>query len=518
MKTSVQITLTLLLITMFANAQDTWVQKADFGGATRTGAAGFSIAGKGYIGTGFSNYEWQKDFWEYDPLNDVWTQKADFGGVSREGGVGFSIGDKGYLGTGENGDEWPFTFNDFWEYDPLTNTWTRKADLPGGSRGRYTAVAFTIGSKGYVGLGSYFGIYDPFCWDDFWEYDPVANAWTKKADFGGGARASAMAFAVDNKGYAGTGSFFEEVNGQTFYTRYKDFWQYDPVLNVWTRKADFPVGERFSASGFSVLDKGYLSLGFDVVSGTTKKDLWEYDPLTNNWLQKTDFPGNPTSRPVAFTITDKAYMGVGNNFKDFWQYTPAATSDTCSLPAALRVVNVTRNAALIKWNIPADTPANYKIRYRAVGDTTTVLRKTKGSNNRLLLTGLKANTTYKWQMRSICVFDTSAWINGPDFTTKDSAAIAMQLSNSSTLQKITITPNPGNGDFVLKLQLPTQPATTVAYIYTSDARQVWKQELGNINNTYTKRFNLSGILTPGVNILQIKRNDLSMSATIIIKK
>ena len=53
--------------------------------------------------------EYFADFWEYDPSTNVWTQKADFGGGARSGAVGFSIGSKGYIGTGGA--------NDFWEYD-----------------------------------------------------------------------------------------------------------------------------------------------------------------------------------------------------------------------------------------------------------------------------------------------------------------------------------------------------------------------------------------------------------------
>lgn len=40
---------------------------------------------------------------------DSWTQKADFGGIASGGGVGFSIGNKGYIVSGEN--------PNFWEYD-----------------------------------------------------------------------------------------------------------------------------------------------------------------------------------------------------------------------------------------------------------------------------------------------------------------------------------------------------------------------------------------------------------------
>src|SRR5438309_254969 len=94
-----------------SRAQDTWTQKADFGGGPRGAAVGFSIGSKGYVGTGVVTFAYRKDFWEYDPSTNVWTQKADFGGTARHSAVGFSIGGKGYIGTGFDG-----SFrNDFWE-------------------------------------------------------------------------------------------------------------------------------------------------------------------------------------------------------------------------------------------------------------------------------------------------------------------------------------------------------------------------------------------------------------------
>lgn len=507
MKTSAQITLSLLLITMFANAQDTWVQKADFGGSGRFYSTGFSMGNKAYIGTGYTqsyyHYGYANDFWEYDPATNVWAQKANFIGEGRCYAVSFSIGGKGYIGTGEywNGAGNTY-FKDFYEYDPITNIWTTKASFPGEVRSE--AVCFVISNKAYVGVGRNDVSGNK---KDFWEFDPALNSWRQIPDFGGAARFGAIGFSVNNKGYVGLG-----WDGSYA----KDIWEYDPAVNQWKQKGNFPGTGFFDGVSFTIGSRSYVGTGYPAAN-----DFWEYNPLNDSWTQQKNFPGAGRDGAVGFSIGDKGYIGTGESsiyLKDFWQYTPSSIPDTCSLPMALRVASVTKNAALIKWNIPADTPANYKIRYRAVGDTATVLRKTKGSNNRLLLTDLKANTTYKWQMRSICVFDTSAWINGPDFITKEATAMATQLSNTTGLQKIVITPNPGNGDFVLKLQLPTQSATTVAYIYTSDARQVWKQELGNINNTYIKRFNLSGILTHGVYVLQIKRNDLSMSATIIIKK
>ncbi len=105
----------VVAVAFTSHAQNTWIQKADFGGLARYGAVGFSIADKGYLGTGYIG-SYKKDFWQYDPATNTWTQKADFGGTTRYGAIGFSIADKGYLGAGYDGN----LRKDFWEYDPAT--------------------------------------------------------------------------------------------------------------------------------------------------------------------------------------------------------------------------------------------------------------------------------------------------------------------------------------------------------------------------------------------------------------
>jgi N-acetylneuraminic acid mutarotase len=94
----------------------------------------FSIGHKGYVGTGRSydgGYNYYKDFWEYDPVVNKWTQRADFGGTVRSEAVGFGIGHKGYLGTGYYSDQVSHSYNDFWEYDPIENSWTQKSNFGG---------------------------------------------------------------------------------------------------------------------------------------------------------------------------------------------------------------------------------------------------------------------------------------------------------------------------------------------------------------------------------------------------
>src|SRR4051812_39214727 len=99
----------LLFLCLKSIAQpDTWHEKRPLGRVgpiSRTGAASFSINGKGYTGTGatLGGTLDANDFWEYDPIAGTWSQKADFAGAARRDAVGFSIGDRGYIGTGATG-------------------------------------------------------------------------------------------------------------------------------------------------------------------------------------------------------------------------------------------------------------------------------------------------------------------------------------------------------------------------------------------------------------------------------
>src|SRR5262249_40561707 len=174
-----------------------------------------------------------------------------FGGTARSVAVGFAIGDKGYIGTGAGRDDTGnvIALSSFREYDPANDTWTRKAHLPGGPGARLAyAVGFSVGSKGYIVTGSHLGLtYSR----EVAEYDPVTDTWTRKADFGGIGRYDAVGFSIGNKGYVGLG-FDSHLNGLS------DFWEYDPANDTWTRKADFGGGPRFRPVGFSIGNKGYI--------------------------------------------------------------------------------------------------------------------------------------------------------------------------------------------------------------------------------------------------------------------
>ena len=297
-----------ILISYFSISQS-WTQKSNYGGAPRHRATAFSIGNKGYLGLGHINsvvdvlYD---DFWEYDPASNSWTQKANYPYLVFHA-TGFTIGNKAYVGTGRKQDNSYTT--DFFEYDPMTNTWTPVASFPGAAR--RGAISFVVNNKGYVGTGQVSGWANS---NGFYEYNPVTDTWQSVATFPGTSRTSSVAFSINNVGYVGTG----DAGGGT-----NDFWAYYPDTDTWVQKANVGPTPRQEATGFSVNGKGYIGTGDDFSSGTNYADMWEYTPETDTWVQIEDFSGVPRRYLTSVVIENVAYVGTGTsgtNFNDFWRF------------------------------------------------------------------------------------------------------------------------------------------------------------------------------------------------------
>lgn len=302
----------------FLSAQETsgvWVKKNNFPNGSLEKAAFFVIANRGYAGLGTDNAGFKKDFWKYDPDADKWEKTEPFPADARLAPAAFSIGTKGYVGTGMNGSEsMPQGTNDFWEFDADKNAWTQKSAFPGGLR--YGAVGFSIGGKGYIGLGAN----KSTRYTDLWEYNPASNKWAKKADFPSDGRVDAACFTIGSEAFVLLGQ------GKGIAPSQKDAWKFDPAKNEWKKIADFPGNARVGAVAFSIKNKGYTACGSN---GTFKRfaDLWEYDPAADKWEQKPDVPFGGRAYIFAFVINNAAYVCNGHAEKksqgfEVWKFEP----------------------------------------------------------------------------------------------------------------------------------------------------------------------------------------------------
>lgn len=152
---------------------DVWTKKADMMMA-RSGFAASAVDGKIYAIGG-----WDKTFElsiveEYDTMTDTWTRKADMP-TARGDMDSAVVDDIIYVFGGYP----PLSVVE--AYDPATDTWMKKADMEAGMC-LYSAEA--VNGKIYL-IGGWDGIGD---WEAsvplaaVQEYDPTTDTWTKKAD------------------------------------------------------------------------------------------------------------------------------------------------------------------------------------------------------------------------------------------------------------------------------------------------------------------------------------------------
>ncbi|MEI6694497.1 MAG: T9SS type A sorting domain-containing protein [Bacteroidota bacterium] len=331
----------LFLVSTMLFSQGSWLQKSSLPGSGRLAAFAFSIGPKGYIGCGqIASATYASDFWE---LNEdcSWTQKANFAGGVRYSPSAFTIDSLAYVCLGFDGQ----CKNDVWSYNPIINTWTQKNNFPGTAR--YGAFSFSIGNKAYIGMGSI--NYAPFL-TDFWQYNPATDSWMQKVSYNSlVGRLHGVGLSLNNKGYAGLGT----DDGSGNYVN--DFYEYDPINNSWTQKANFP-DSRGGASYFAIDNCAYVGTGVDNNTLYTNS-LWKFDPVTNAWTPIASLGLNGRNAAIGFSIGNKGFLGFGatlsgSYLNDIWEYTPAASSikEITSADMAVIRIDMTNKKILLEMN------------------------------------------------------------------------------------------------------------------------------------------------------------------------
>lgn len=303
----------------------TWNQLPSLSNIFREEASSFSIGAKAYFGLGFGNMDgryrvnvtYHDDFWEFNSTTNVWRRLADFPGNKRSGATSFALNGRGYIAFGYSttcpagGGPCDFTYyDDVWEYNPLTNTWTKVANFSKSSI-RY-ARGFVINNKAYILLNN-----------EFYEFDSSAYSFRKRTGCPIGAFSGV--FSLNNKGYVFLG------DPDVVPIPNKSVYEYDPVTDTWNKKRDFPGQPRILPVSFSLNEFGYCGGGYRRSNPNQYlKDLWQYNSTTDEWTQIEDYPGIGSVWLQSVLIGDKAVIGSGygyatNQFlydNNFWIFQP----------------------------------------------------------------------------------------------------------------------------------------------------------------------------------------------------
>jgi N-acetylneuraminic acid mutarotase len=245
----------------------TWTQKASSPVDLGWGLSAFVINDIAYFGSiGPNAY-----FFSYDPSTDTWAQKTGIASTFQKvSSYAFAIGGRGYLGGGC--DFFNQCYVNFYEYDPVTDTWAQKSNF-GLARGK--AVTGVVAGKGYV-IGGQDN--NSTLTKECWEYDPAVDLWMPKSDLPGDRRRDHAGFTIGNRIFVGTG-----FNGTN--VRLSDFYEYQPITDAWTQRANYGFGCH-KATGFSANNKGYFSLGESTGGASTYSTL-VYQPNIVTGLEES---------------------------------------------------------------------------------------------------------------------------------------------------------------------------------------------------------------------------------------
>jgi N-acetylneuraminic acid mutarotase len=287
---------------------NTWVRKADMPTGkyflAATAVNGKIYAMGGYNGPALSTVE------EYDSATDTWMRKADmpearyaFPCLAFDGKI-YVFG--GQVETYENGLYNYHNLSQIDVYDPNTDTWTKKGDMPSARAGMGVSV---VNGKIYVVGG----------WDNNQylstteEYDPVTGIWTKKADMPT-PRGNHASPVIDEKIYVIGGWQNDGVSSSVEV--------YDPIIDIWVKKADMP-NPRGSTVASVVNGKIYI------IGGGSDKVLElveEYDVLTDTWKRKADML-TPRTAIAACEVNGIIYV-MGGRSKDYFYNAIVEAYDT----------------------------------------------------------------------------------------------------------------------------------------------------------------------------------------------
>jgi N-acetylneuraminic acid mutarotase len=279
-----------------------WVQKASMPSSVGfDGMISYSINNILYVGGGFNGTLQINTFYAYDPSSDTWVQKANIP-VALNSATSFVLNAKGYMICGTNNN----LVNTVYAYDPVADSWQAKGNFPGVPR--EAAGGFTLNGKGYL-CGGFIG--GGNCSSEMWQYNDTADTWTQMTSMPGPGRNGTFDMIINGKVYVGLGA-----NAGTSLW-YSDMYYFNPDSDTYTPITDFPTPLGGCVS-FTMGQVGYVGLGFD--GATYINTIYKYDPSTNSWAIADTFNGGPRFAAFCQVVDGRPYLGCGRDANNNYLY------------------------------------------------------------------------------------------------------------------------------------------------------------------------------------------------------
>ncbi|MBL0105369.1 MAG: fibronectin type III domain-containing protein [Bacteroidetes bacterium] len=188
--------------------------------------------------------------------------------------------------------------------------------------------------------------------------------------------------------------------------------------------------------------------------------------------------------------------GSSSGYSSNNSFTTTNAPVACAIPYGLASSNLTNNSADVSWT-PLVTADSFLVRYSVNGTTNYFWKQIPGNiGSGTTLTGLANNTTYQWQVRTIC--------NGQPTSSYSASSTFGTLLRTRNLKNdiYEVYPNPTHDKITVHFQAETDDATTIILTDLSGRELISFERASDKGDNY---FEVElGDLAPGVYILTQK--------------
>ncbi len=267
------------------------------------------------------------DFYAYDAPERTWASKAAIplgaeGKPPYKGSVICSDGNgQLYLTKGNN------TVG-FWGYDAAKNAWTQLTNVPLGPSNKKVKQGAGLAWGTKAGVGAFTYLLKGYR-NEFYRYDPGTNTWKQLLD-------APIGPARHIKWDAGSWLVANAETGDMLYAfkaKYHEFYAYDADADTWTRPlTPMPIpgsaGNKKAKDGSCAAWYGGKIYAF---KGGNTSEFWRYFPLGDTWQRQDDIPLigiTGARRRVRGGAAMAPFSGLGvfafkgGKSLEFWNYTP----------------------------------------------------------------------------------------------------------------------------------------------------------------------------------------------------
>lgn len=285
----------------------------------RVEAGGIQVGNSLYIWGGFKGggYAVHDRLDVFDMASQTWSTRRPSPAPATHAAVA-TDGRFIYAAGGQYGGGIPGTPSaDVWTYDTLTDTWS--SSLPDLPEARYGGGLSFLDNQLY-----FFGGNRPdrtTVAHDLWVLD-LANVdfgWRSFAPLPAGlAGDHAGAAVLDGKIYAvgGEHGHAAQKNDGAPYIQHSMVMMYDPLNDVWTRKADLPQASSHAEAGTMVINGKIAVFGGQIDDIKVTPAVRAYDPVTDRWSLLTSLP-EKRKGGVAGYLNGQVFYTGGQRDGDF---------------------------------------------------------------------------------------------------------------------------------------------------------------------------------------------------------